>query len=480
MFEYEYYFGEKLRLGLYWGHPNIAGVFLISLLPITWLCIEGTKKQLPVTILLFLSSLTIWQLTLETYSRGALTAFTVTASIFLFRTIGVHRLCKIKILILFMGTLGYSIIAIESEAFERVVDPGETASVSHRIEIWKGALQLFYIKPFTGWGHQQSGFFYTHLIQDPNQKYESLSMVNSFLTLLTESGVLFFTFTIFVILFTIFAGSYSIITNRNIGKKSWIGRISPYLILSLIAFSISSIFTTINSEWTLLITPAISIVFVLSNSMRNQFINFKKIRYLLTISLIVSASLACALFSIGETLLKESGLTFHIGENRTIITSKKEGLTKTKTLIIPDPKVLGPEYGRFCRKLLNTTSVIGIENIEHTLSKPPKCKQIFDIVLVLGKHHENALRYLEVSKNIYLIHPTGLPSNSTTTKVDTLVLPEIDNTGGQIKKWKNWAEKNCIPVIISRDVSYDLRWRWEETLDRLLKRRGQTKCGIST
>jgi energy-coupling factor transporter transmembrane protein EcfT len=184
------------RLQLFSESPIETGVFLAMLMPWVagaWKPGLGTGKfqrgmQIAATILWFfmLAGVSL------TYSRGPVTGMLAGALVFLvYARMSQWRRWRALLFGMTGGLCLMAVLLLLSPAGIRFAPNFivSDASVANRWELWKGASQMIFIRPWNGIGTGEGGFVFSQWFQPEHLDYVYTSLLNSWLEIGVESGL---------------------------------------------------------------------------------------------------------------------------------------------------------------------------------------------------------------------------------------------------------------------------------------------------
>jgi len=189
----EFTYDGLVRYGFGFFNPNHAAAMICMLLPSCW-GLRSILTRWRFKIPIFIVEGGLYAALALTYSRTGFIALGLSAVFYLFMlfklkgTLSFHKLLPgaAVILIFFIGVSCYS--GSISRYCNWVISPD--ASVTNRFSLWKGAFTIFADNP-QGTGTGLSGRIFTDFYQNEGSRNAYRTMVNSFLTFLTEQGVIF-------------------------------------------------------------------------------------------------------------------------------------------------------------------------------------------------------------------------------------------------------------------------------------------------
>ena len=229
-----------------WGTPNLAAAVLgpIVLLGLgygVWLTRVQTRhlllRRVAVVGLCF-CAVAVMFLLARTYSRGGWLAFGVGLGLMV-------ALMKQHRSMLGTGAAVFIlIVAFLPAGMQRAVSVsaiGEDPSISHRLLVWRGALEMIADHPIYGVSAGQFGQVFQTYYQEPWHKDEYITAISDYLTLAAEHGVVFvLPVVVFVVCLAVAAIGYSL----RYGD-AWLVPI----IGALVALGAASIFSDVGFVW---------------------------------------------------------------------------------------------------------------------------------------------------------------------------------------------------------------------------------------
>lgn len=438
MNEVEYLYGETLRWGFGFENPNKAAVLFAGLLPLLgagWSASWKIPRKWMLGICAFLSAvgfLGAGLCLLMTFSRGgAVAGLLAMGYLWSFggergswreRLSGVMGL-KGGLSLLLVG--GLIALALWCGMAERsAAGLHEDASVTHRVDLWKGALHMAYENPY-GFGAGHSGEQYMEWYQPLERREGYRTMVSSYLTLLVEQGWVIFGLSVAVVIalwgWSRPAGRYR---GAILAMKA-----------SLLAFLVSGAFsTTMENPW-LWILPAGCTLGLLLTVREHPF--WGKV---LTGSLAGTLLLLGLLLLGGWYLAGKDPLVRAIGirEGQRGILGVSVRAPVSSVLVLIDPAVLGEQPGRLLRAMAQEAR---LSISTDTATKP-------EIVVATGGGCLSP-RGADArgSKATFWIAPPIPITPPLTREKITLLLPEIDEDG-RSAWWKSHLDPNLSCVTL--------------------------------
>lgn len=456
MNEVEYLYGETVRWGFGFENPNKAAVLFAGLLPLLWAAWSASWKiprRWVRVLAAFLSAvgfLGAGLCLLMTFSRGGAVAgllamgylwgFGGERGSWRERLGGVMGL-KGGLSLLLVG--GLIALALWCGMAERsAAGLHEDASVTHRVDLWKGALQMAYENPH-GFGAGHSGEQYMEWYQPQERTEGYRTMVSSYLTLLVEQGWVIFGLSVAVVI-ALWGWS------RPVGRYR--GAILA-MKASLLAFLVSGAFsTTMENPW-LWILPAVCTLGLLLTVREHP--SWGKV---LTGSVAGTLLLLGLLWLSGWYLAGKDPLVRKIGirEGQRGILGVSVRAPVSSVLVLTDPAVLGGQPGRLLRAMAQEAR---LSISTDTATKP-------EIVVATGSECLSP-RGMDArgSKATLWIAPPIPVTPPRIGETITLLLPEIDEDG-RSAWWKSHLDLN-LSCITLEGVGTRADAAWPQVIHKL-------------
>lgn len=463
--KYNYFFNDQLRWSLLWDNPNHAGAFLATLIP--WLIFAGcislfyAKKRstasakyslFALSFTLFIFEIFSYYALVKTYSRGAIAGLLFGLVTVLVLFLRQHKITKetfVPISLRSVIFFAFIFTTTLSDRFSPDFVAGDK-SVLNRFDIWKGALSLIHIDPF-GWGWEQSGASFMNWTQPIDRHEGYFSVLNSWLTIAVELGLVFFFFILSFSIWIIFRGIRLSREESSPGKK-WI--ILPAL-ASLLAFFTASLFNNVLLRPSLWIVPGISLLVLLIIILRKRF-SLKELSAAFTLS-----AICCIALYIGGSMQK-TDCFIRKTDDGIFISNRDSDANTPLVSFASDSVIFGETYGKEIRRLVNQSPApLCVFVYQDQSYIPPRDNAV---TVLSGKYCSDEYIKLLDSPRYIFIHPTGNELPNASEKTILVMLPGIRTSASNHQLWHNWAERNNYPVVISKGVSYDIRPRFPELL----------------
>lgn len=347
-----YYFNGITRESLWWENPNHAAVFVAACLALVW-CIDWVAKEANIGLAgrtaVWLLDVALTFLCAFTFSRGGIIALSASLAYFCWLLIKMGAsTAPIRQQVWFWGTSRMAIlicVLITSGLTRRfaIIADGD-GSVTHRIELWRGALALIAAKPFRGWGQGLSGLAYMQWLQAPSHTYVYGGMVNTYLEIAVERGMAALIITIMVIAFCLAAAKH--LTRHIRPAFRWTAAAAG---TALVAISIAGLFSTIFIDKTLFVGfVALSAIIII------LFIETANLRTVVTtaaVALCCAVAVCGGLVAGGRIIGRRADWRMNVEKDGSIVFFRR-GMDKhtPQVVFVPDGAILGPLYGKEIRR----------------------------------------------------------------------------------------------------------------------------------
>jgi hypothetical protein len=424
----DYFYGDQLRATFGFDNPNHAGAWIASFLPWgVWLYRYAETLKKPFKILCWLLSSLIlfggWIAVLMTLSRGAILAGGVSLSYLAWidfqksSSSSKRKIFEWSFIILILGLSWFM-----TSSQNRFMEIPEDRSATNRIPLWLGACQMVVDRPF-GVGTGKSGTFYMDWYQALDQNSSYRTMVNSFLTFLTEQGIGLSFLLLLILVFSF--------QNRSKIPSALKRSLHLTLCASLLSMIISGFFSTI------LETPIILITFGTYVALALILVPWSHWKKTLLRSGIASALLLSIPWVIGIVQNQKDPWTRHSDGESWDIQPREGKPDLVKVWVDLDPSVFPFSANKWLREL----SLKGNFQIRHT-SKSIKGS----ILITSGKI---ASKWIETSfttdQKIILIDPIEIPKKTLPNNYLLLIHEnrrlEAENTASIFYENRNFLAK---------------------------------------
>jgi len=447
LIESDFFVGEHLRWNLGWASPNYAGAFVAMLLVLgfcfsrsCW-CWYGFVLELGGFFLLA-----------KTYSRGALVAWGVAWLFGILSTNGFFSkvrwlwLGRVAVLGVILYSVGFQ--WSRAEATLSAEAPADR-SVGNRLALWKGGLRMIAAAPLQGWGVGESGRAYQQWFQAIEREERFTTMVNSYLSVGVERGLL----TLAVALFVLWA---PVLCAWRLARRGNVLAMAAGA--AVVAWVVANGFSTLWIEWWLWIVPGIAyavLALIWGRAWRAQF-------KVIGIAGGFATVAALGLYAAGGFLGRNEGLGIYPTREGVVIASRHEDLAQWD--VWPDVAVLGELWGKELRRGL-TDEGLALRLVAHSVWDESRTvpSDSAEGVMLLGKQAARVSRLqLPASCEVLaIIHPTVSPPSEMGSLPERVIVvfPEIDEVGNRAA-WETWSEEQGAEFIVSRGSGVDARWVW--------------------
>ncbi len=457
-----------------WKSPNEAAVLIAMLFPIAWgigLAALRQREWPRARAAIFLASglalLGLAAALALTASRsGAISAAgagMAMATVALWcrsaslRAILVGILIPAGAFLLTLNSIDDSRFSVETMTTDR--------SAEIRLDLWKAGLRMVAEEPLSGWGVGQSGLHYMHWFQEPSDPKRVAGMIQSYLHIGVERGLLYLGGFVVLILW-VPVGGLLLARKAATEKRNTLTVVGCTVLGIGTAWALGNAFSTlwiIGDLWWL---PAGA-----AGLCAAGFLCVGKTFRLLLNSLALStagAGLICVAIWIAGHLVHHDPTVSTDGVHLYLDAPNLDRPAKeppARWAVYPDPAVLGTEYGRHLRQWMEVADI--------EAARIPKNPGQFrsdsgnGSILVMGKWAGRAMES-DSADLICILHPTVPPGEvrpSDKTRV-IIVLPGLDETGHEAA-WKNLAKQHGWRIISSGWTGTDIRSKWIELLPLL-------------
>lgn len=462
----EYYYQGALRWNFGFENPNHAAALIAALLPFVWLAgriWQPTRFPLRMVWEAACAALLIggWTLLGLTVSRSGLVAATAAFIWIGWRTFPAWRVRRVFVAACALVCAGVAVTTgILPRAATTLVTPD--ASATNRLALWRGALEMLAIAP-QGVGTGNSGAFFMNWLQAPDATGGYRTMVNSYLTFLTEWGLLSGALAGFVFLALVLVcipgkTSSSALTNSAIACEA-----------ALIAFVVAGFFSTTMETIEVWIPAVIALgglvglTFVSGRSRRLGF------RPALGLAAGLSVGLAVLLWAAGCLLQAGNPLSLRFvkTKNGSILEARSRYPGQGENgelLVLPDTSVMGKTYGKALRLLITGRNLV--LKVHENLSG---FQSTSGWVMTAGKHGAQG----DGQKRIILLAPEipSAPERMPEWGRDASVVlfqPGFDEDG-RVAFWNEVAARNprAIRVVPLPGFGNDLSQAWSDIVEKL-------------
>ncbi len=329
------------------------------------------------------------------------------------------------------------------------------ASVTHRLALWKGALQMAADHPW-GYGRGQSGEQYMQWYQPLDHSEGYRTMVNSYLTLLVEQGWL-----LCGVLCMLFIAFWQWSAPRGeMGE----GRLMLILALraAILAFLVAGLFSTTMENvwlWILPMLCVVSLVVLMSTPLRRFSENQDRLHWspLFASSAGLTLLLLWILWTLGGYFSSRDPVirSFAQRDGHSSVSAVSPRHPRVSIRLLPDPLVLGDLYGKLVRSLaLRVDAKVTLAGTEPV-----------DLLMATGT------RCFEQSPpgsrgTLWIAPPVPTPEEiammEAITSPKKLLIPDIDEDGRSLW-WKNhsFAQTQMIPL---EGVGTRSDWAWNQVV----------------
>ena len=521
MIEADYLWDGRVRWNLWFANPNHAGAFVATVLPWCWVAVaqgwlrgRGVSWRMTTGAILA-CELMLWWVLCMTYSRGALVGALAAVGVMAVilwrrepeRGVGLRNGGGFLAVRIFVGA-----VMVWAGGFAGRIDPGFVAgdaSAGNRIELWLGGLRMLAASPWDGWGAGASGHAYMQFFQPLERDAAYATMVNSWLTMGVERGLLVLGGALLVAGVLLLCGWLWGVRGADAGA-----RLAACATGSLAAFCVASVFSSLwEVGWLWAgVAPALAMlagclgcglcvvwrrgvardVAVTASVVVAVCLGLVAVGSRLPADVRVRVEEGAVVLTAAEEANREGSLKFLAGTSKNLDFGLRAALrppgrpfsvhrisldtihlgTPSKSgeflalfskpvfrgalAFYPDEDVLGRLHGREARRLLLADETIKELRMGTTTVG-------VDAALLFGRE---AWRANELSVDCLLVHPLADASGLTEEaweRVRAVVVPELDWSAGA-ERWRAEAERRGLPLIESPGVGTDIRAVWPEAV----------------
>lgn len=330
-----------------WQNPNCLGAFLAMLLPFACALSLRPGNSQAIKSVGGVCEAAIFASLCFTYSRGswiAATAAYIWLSLLVCRPafgIGIRPLMTAMIVRAGLGAGLAAVIGLGSRMLAAAA--GGDSSAANRLTMWLGGVKMISGSPLFGWGFTDAAPHYVQWFQPLDRTVASGNLVNAFLQLAVDCGLLVAGST-FVLLFLALLVPTQMTAGP--GRLGWVACCSS---AGLLAFLVANFFSVLGGFVSLDILPLGFVLFLGALFLwcdRNA--RWKLLRQ----SAVGASALVLLLFASSHVLARADSIQVR----RLTSNSVQLGLAAkpSRSLhVFPDPHVLGREYGKEMRRLVH-------------------------------------------------------------------------------------------------------------------------------
>ena len=458
MMEADFRFAQMLRWNLGWATPNYAGAFVAMLICVTWVFqVRGFYQGIQLGI-----ETAGYCLLCKTYSRGALVALVIGSTFFLLVTGARATLISRR---LWLGRGAMLALAIIGTGFFGRVDPREVAhdkSITNRLELWRGGVEMARSSPVRGWGGGESGRGYMNWFQPLSDTPGNRTMVNSYLDVAVCYGG-------FGLAGVISLGTALIVAAARMARTESDPLIYGGAGACLVAWATANVFSTLWVEPLLWILPGTVASWIFLETTRSS-----RRTHMLAIagSVIAAAAVLAGYCGSGSSIGREGIAVQPVSDGMVVLRNTMppvSGHARAQSWHMwLDPLVLGPTPGKEVRRWVgkHETEVIVSAHPFYSAAFEGSMDAEAEGVFVFGSQAARLERGLPLARcrELWIIHPTAPPPRRDLRDfaAKTIVLlPGVDETGSS-SAWRLWAAQAGATLTISGSTGLDIRNAWPD------------------
>jgi len=467
IFEKQFIHNGLHRWNLGWASPNYSAAFLVTLVVFLW----GLHLRGRWIFAEFTGEAVFYFFLAKTYSRGALVALGA-AAIFFILVNGIARF-KEAFLVWLLRLVICAGCVLSTGFYGRLapIYLSEDLAVLNRIALWRGGLVMVAESPFRGWGAGESGRAYMNWFQDINRAEGYTTMVNSYLHVAVEHGLLWLGFILFflaTLLLWVWTGARR--DDTETGRPVWLPSLKTAAGASWMAWAVANLFTTLWIEPWLWLVPLLALFLIFWPSPSTDWC---RLRF---VGLIAGglAVLACGLlFLVGNRISRVECVSVHPGDGVVLVgcQNRSVGDAVASWHLWPDEQVLGQWPGKELRRWVQESFQAPSLIVHQTKTKEQDTIPSKANVVLFGRQCERFVksnRNEQLSRQWVVVHPTVPPRSGSGKQPDkavsvVVVLPEIDELGLNTV-WQKWSEAVGARVVVSPCVGLDIRAAWPQIM----------------
>lgn len=491
MFEVDALYSAVTRWRLGFATANEAAAVLVCLLPVAWLlgmassvCNRESRfvRQFW-RALAFVASGLLWYTLARTGSRGGCIAALFEAVVYaiwmrISQTAPSWRVCSsVEMRWLFVQFILAAGSLLASGEVGRVSPWFSAAdrSVLNRGVLWRGGIELAADAPVSGWGAGEAGSAFMNWTQPLDRSERYSTMVNSFLHLAVERGLLWFAIIIAGVAFLVLS-PISLLPTRGIKPAAVFSDASPlgpegtsfgwwdvaaFASCVWTGWGVGNVFSTLWIEVRLWILPDFAalagILAVLCGGSGRRSLGIAGL------ALCFGALAAGLLWTTGRFIAwKRPWLLENLAPgvvSLKVRVDERMGRRRAEFVVWTDKTVFGDTPGKEMRRWMEDRS--GPRRIT---ACDPRLAGDADVIIsekaawVLVGDQCWRLVFAPADAEVVLLHPRGLPPEATRKDL-ILVLPELDQEGTN-PIWQSWAKASGNRIVYSAQSGEDIRPAW--------------------
>ncbi len=451
----DYFYQDQIRWNLGFDNPNHAAAFIAALLPFLWLLGRLGKSDRPIfrmacQIPAGAMLLAGWGLLGLTISRSGLVA-----AVLAFAWSGFYTFSSWKDFFVRRGMWVLACAAllaatgIATRTATTAFDPD--ASATNRLVLWKGGLEMLAIAP-QGVGAGNSGAFYMNWLQPLESQAGYRTMVNSYLTFLTEYGVWAGMLTGFLALAVV------LVCLPDLRGASRARDAVTACHASLMAFATAGFFsTTMETAWVWL--PALFSLLLLGYSTyRYGRTTRMGIGAALALAAILAAGIVAGLWSSGWILRINQPVQMHYDGPALLLQNGLNGSDLRREIYVqPNEAIMGGTYGKGIRRLFH-----GIPLSIRVCQSDIPSSEAAEWGVVTGRRGES----FPAARSLMLLAPEILSEEETRALLSSyeslvIILPGFDEDG-RVAYWRETAANNFgkIQIFSLPEFGNDFSQAW--------------------
>lgn len=470
----EYVYHGLTRLGYGFENPNHAAAVIACLVPFFWAFGIVNKNRMWRWAFWSVEASLLALLALTLSRGGALAVFLSLIFYWIIsRRFGRARTVSLPFHFLTIRLVGLSLLALASGQAARFssVVAGD-ASASNRVELWLGSLRLIAARPWTGWGHGNSGMAYMQWIQDPSVEINYGGLVNTYLEVAVELGLPLFSAACFLLVLPVVLCLKMAFRTSSPQSEILLGCAS-----GLVGFSVACFFTSLWRNPVVLLTPGILGISAIAWITR---IGMPKVLWNGIFWAACYASFSGVLICLMVlTMPDRSPWTLRTtpgGVVRFVRKGSSESVSAA-ILFLPDNRTLGWNYGKEIRRAM---LLLGGDSVSFDICPLGVIPETDGVpwVFVIGRRAPVDQSFAPGAR-IWALFPGGRPpTREDSRQIDEVILPEYDELGNSML-WRVWAQVVGCRISVVSGLGQDLRPEWGPVMIRWRQQAGKEGFSVA-
>jgi hypothetical protein len=315
----------------------------------------------------------------------------------------------------------------------------QDASVSNRLELWRGALAMAWDSPFAGWGFKQGGMAYVNWYQPMERSVMPTSLVNGYLELAVGHNVV----ALFLVL-SLFFGA--ILIAFKMRGRGWCVAAGA----CLLAWLIGNVWTCLWHDWSLWVLPGVSMLLLCIAGIRKKIVLTACIQGAGTALLVVAVLLGAGFAAAQNTYWRAKPLH---GAGTVELSRRDSSVSSDKLCgLWVDGALFGNYYGKTIRASFRDVSAKGLVVYAPWYRSESRAGLRHDVYVFSGFHADRIETGEKGLRKTVVLFPTVYPPETVPSHfihdeiMVCLPLADISQYDGP---WHIWAATAGIKLIYS-------------------------------